>query len=563
MSARRAFEEKVVEAVLRAAMDSEALYTMLLGAPAICRFTWRPDFALGDELQRLEILEQASHETTSKWLADLLRREKFAPPTAQLPMQLPFSDQGPQPFIFRLDTAFSNVAARLPAWFTKEEQHANTFQLYCMNLLALHEAGVDLRFPQFFSAVADRWGQVAHHVYSSFELHRQVPTTARPYDYVLEVVKQVGAASTSTPGAARGTMQPVPIFWTPDRLNRIICVPETAPILSVSLPPGPNDNSGSMHPCPPAPAVVLSTPTACSGSASLGWVHADQQQPLSSDELQLVLDRAAVLRTYLALLPAYQGKLRHMLLDWSTASGLSELVSHAVQKARSACYSLLPGQAKLQREFKDLLAPNQTNSPSSALLLRRLLSSRRQARTPEERKRYDDQIHNLWLDCMYHYDRIWTDQHFSRTKDLTAALAVLEEPGLPVGMVAIKALRLVQARQTNSAANRCIENALRMPETVLLELLRYPAEREEFVTQLSAPVVEDNADDDASWAGQAYLAHFVTRAKKLQSEAGKHLSEVLQAYLADEQPQIATSASAPLIVLDAQGLAMWPLQSSP
>lgn len=225
MSARRAFEEKVVEAVLRAAMDSEALYTMLLGAPAICRFTWRPDFPLGDELQRLGILEQASHETTSKWLADLLRREKFAPPTAQLPMQLPFSDQGPQPFIFRLFPVFSNVRAHLQGWLP-DEQFATTFQLYCMNLLALHEAGIDLRFPQFFSAtnptlwVADRWGRVAHHAYSSFS-HRQVPAIARPYDYIFEVVKRVTveAASTSTQGESGVALLPVPFFCTPERLH--------------------------------------------------------------------------------------------------------------------------------------------------------------------------------------------------------------------------------------------------------------------------------------------------------------------------------------------------------
>lgn len=124
MSVRRAFEEKVVEAVLRAAMESEALYTMLLGAPAISRFMWRPDFALAEELQRTGILEQATHENTGNWLANLLRREKFAPPTARLPMDLPFSAQGPQPFIFRLYPGFSNIRARL-----SDAQSANNFQI--------------------------------------------------------------------------------------------------------------------------------------------------------------------------------------------------------------------------------------------------------------------------------------------------------------------------------------------------------------------------------------------------------------------------------------------------
>lgn len=168
--------------------------------------------------------------------------------------------------------------------------------------------------------------------------------------------------------------------------------------------------------------------------------------------------------------------------------------------------------------------------------------------------------------CLAH--RIWTNQHFSPTQALTAALAELEEPSLPVGVVAFKALRLMMARQTHEGAQLRIRYAFSTQtvpdlDTVLLELLRYPAEREEFVTQLSAPVVENDHDDVAGWSGRAYLEHFVTRAKNLM-EAGKHtLPEVLQAYLAYEQPQIAASASAPLIVLDAQGLAMWPLQSSP
>lgn len=173
-------------------------------------------------------------------------------------------------------------------------------------------------------------------------------------------------------------MLPVPVCVTPpnERLERLIYVPEVAPIFSVLLPPRPNDNYYTHHPSPPAPAVVLSTPTAATGLAFLGWTHADSQQPLSADELLVVLDRAAILRAYLALLSIYKGRLRTLLADWSlagTGGGWPhELVANAVRKARSACLRLLPSHAQLQQCFQQAVAP--TTTDSFALLLRRLLA---------------------------------------------------------------------------------------------------------------------------------------------------------------------------------------------
>ena len=150
------------------------------------RFTWRPGFVLGEELQRQGILEQSTYESVGRWLANLLRRERFAPPTARLPMDLPFSDQGPQPFVIRLYPEYSNVRARLPALFRTAEDEPLTasFRLYCVNLLVLHEAGIDLRFPHLFSAmhphhwIADRWGCVAERFFSLLDVGRLVsPTT--------------------------------------------------------------------------------------------------------------------------------------------------------------------------------------------------------------------------------------------------------------------------------------------------------------------------------------------------------------------------------------------------
>lgn len=122
-------------------------------------------------------------------------------------------------------------------------------------------------------------------MYSAFDCaHRRVPAKAKPYDYILEVVKRVTLSAANTPTQEESgfvAMQPVPFSCIPERLNRLVYIPEIAPILSILLPPGPNDYSGSLHPCPPASAVVLSTPTVSSGIASLGWIHANQQQPAS------------------------------------------------------------------------------------------------------------------------------------------------------------------------------------------------------------------------------------------------------------------------------------------
>ena len=101
---------------------------------------------------------------------------------ARLPMDLPFSDQGPQPFVIRLYPEYSNFRARLPALVRTPEDEPLTarFWLYCVNLLALHEAGIDLRFPRLFSAmhpnhwIADRWGCVAEHFFSLLDVGRLV-----------------------------------------------------------------------------------------------------------------------------------------------------------------------------------------------------------------------------------------------------------------------------------------------------------------------------------------------------------------------------------------------------
>ncbi len=42
----------VVDSVLEAALDSEALYTALLGAPAICAFDWHPQENILSQLQQ-------------------------------------------------------------------------------------------------------------------------------------------------------------------------------------------------------------------------------------------------------------------------------------------------------------------------------------------------------------------------------------------------------------------------------------------------------------------------------------------------------------------------------
>ena len=109
---------------------------------------------------------------------------------------MPFSDQGPQPFVIRLYPEFRSLSRFFADLDESSEPPGKSFRLYIINLISLHEAGIDLRFPHLFSAikqnptawVADRWGRIADQFFALLDVGRlRFSPSSRPNDWQYEI----------------------------------------------------------------------------------------------------------------------------------------------------------------------------------------------------------------------------------------------------------------------------------------------------------------------------------------------------------------------------------------
>lgn len=61
-------EERVLDSILKTALYGEALFTILLGAPAVCQFEWTPSADFERELA-------AKGVNFESWVVELLQRK--------------------------------------------------------------------------------------------------------------------------------------------------------------------------------------------------------------------------------------------------------------------------------------------------------------------------------------------------------------------------------------------------------------------------------------------------------------------------------------------------------
>ena len=143
-------ESRAIESILQVALDTEALFTIFLGQPFWCHFTWAPE----DEL--ISELEQTSDGNLDEWLASLLSDYPLHRPF------LPWYNESIakawrnlkgcqlQPFVIR------NVveSQHSPLW-ERDSKEEKKITLYCISLEAMHKQGIDLSFPSWCSSGDD------------------------------------------------------------------------------------------------------------------------------------------------------------------------------------------------------------------------------------------------------------------------------------------------------------------------------------------------------------------------------------------------------------------------
>jgi hypothetical protein len=311
---QRQLEDEVVESVLEAALWSEALYTIVLGAPCSVRFFWS---GLPQFVDRILMLSGVTNEGAPRdlskqqvvldsvlaWVAALLRKRALYPPgTRRLPLPSVLNSDA-QPFVIRSNFSASRtlswnrncekrlescrarcrstVVALLGLFKSKKSpllcaMPKDVFMIVartvwstrrwwmdvsldCMNLVALHEQGIDVAFPQIACALV-REVACEFQDWLGFKWSN-APAPGPPFQCVLDLLASWLRSERSSLGLPRIDMWcPHDIVLLPmDEDNPLLCIcRESAQFESHRLP---QDH------------VLVGTPTAQGDIAPLGWLH--------------------------------------------------------------------------------------------------------------------------------------------------------------------------------------------------------------------------------------------------------------------------------------------------
>lgn len=428
-------KEALINSILKAALDTEALYTIFTGNPIVSHFEWTP--TPEDRGRLSQIVGEDRHDQKS-WIADLLESAKILPTTflpwysSPIPNPNPCLHRGPsEPELPEgCNSWFETPLFRLlvphpiksPFWgYEKPEL---SFTVYCINIEMLHKRD----FNALTKCFEFPWRQLDYFVPEYFRGHGLLTSDSKRPDWTLHRFCQLVNGELPRPNGVPSYLpstqleDPGYIYtWggLPYRSKNPFCYVRYPCLPCYRYPRDPW--SVGLR----ASDIVISTPTV-TGIAPTGWIHPNYEtELLTEEEIGTIQDRDLIVKLYKHYSTKYD-RLSLMLKDLMSDGGYSWDYSTFAPLAKFRGNKNFDGLT-IKVQNKLLVDPWNAlpNKPTLESKLYRLFWSRRQVPTLDIRAKFDKEIEDCWTSLSFHLSQKW-----SAGKDLELTLDQEAIPGI-------------------------------------------------------------------------------------------------------------------------------------
>ena len=335
-------EERLYTAVFEAAMQTEALYTVILGSPVFTRFS----FVFPEGLQKE--LKLATFASAEEYLYQMLRLriQPFFP--------TPRSTSDRPTILFGVDRQSSRFFDRIPP--PKE------MNVWCLNYEEVTRQNYE-PFPKDGPPFQEweRVAHVCHNIGSVASLNLSSP------DWMTEVAKRRPAKYGDDFGLP---------FWERTRFDLVSLCPlfSEQPLFVASK----NRDKDT---------IMISTPTPGGGIARTACYKTANQTQFSECEIEWIRNRAAVLQVFSVI--SQRGNTRVEIFRWCQ-DGNTFSFAIAVERARAVFDRVYPQDSSLHNSLLKVMSPDQKDK------LEMLLWKRMCTIESEKQKELDEEIQRCW-----------------------------------------------------------------------------------------------------------------------------------------------------------------------